>query len=479
MNENRHPIDDLFRDGLNQHSMEPPMHVWERIDQTRTPVYKLANNFKQNARWYMSVAVGLVLLSSAAIMILKDGESQVTVLNQPAVEVPAQQDENPVVNPASPEVSTALSNTQTAVENTQPAQTQPVQAETHQTVTTTPIVTEPVAPVTPSLNPPAAGQQPEEPTTPEQTALVTPENPSENNDVIEAGVTEVKEQPEVNTEVETPEVADATEKPVTETADNNAAPAPAPEKEQKTAAPPVLPSPWFFEAVGSYDFVQRSFQHPDPNYVSARKANEKVGAAYTFQLRAGYKINPILSLRTGISFSQINEKLDFNKYTESTQIVDRQETGYILDPINGPQQITYTVRDTLHTSNSLNFNSNNRYTFIDIPVLMSYQFYGSNNWNFGVSGGPVFNLAFRQSGQILAPSTLDVISLNGSSNPFKGYAGINLMLNLNASYKLNKHFDLVFEPGMRFGVSSLTTSPNGMSQKYNSLNLFTGLRYNF
>jgi len=44
---------------------------------------------------------------------------------------------------------------------------------------------------------------------------------------------------------------------------------------------------------------------------------------------------------------------------------------------------------------------------------------------------------------------------------------------------LNKHFDLLFEPGMRLGLSSLTNSPSGMVQKYNSMNLYTGIRYNF
>ena len=259
-------------------------------------------------------------------------------------------------------------------------------------------------------------------------------------------------------------------------------PTQAPEKSEKQEvknAVPLQPSPWSIEMLGSYDFVNRRMPNATPAYAAARKQDEKVQSAFSFQLRAQYRLNPVLSLRSGISYSRINENLNHTQVSNYTEITDRQVTGFILDPINGPQQVTYTVRDTFNHSSSTTVNSNNRYTFVDVPVLLNYTVFTSNKWALGVSGGPMFNLIFQQKGHILSPEQGEVIDLSTSANPYRTYAGVNLMLNASASYSLNKHFDLLFEPGMRLGLSSLTNSPSGMVQKYNSMNLYTGIRYNF
>ncbi|MDX5321315.1 MAG: outer membrane beta-barrel protein [Bacteroidota bacterium] len=465
MNENRHPIDDLFRDGLDQYSVEAPMHVWERIDQKRTPVYKLTNNFKQNARWYMSVAAGLVLMSSVVFLLNSDDKVQQTtqleVQEEKAVQqtTPAVNQENTLEFPVNAEVETPSEPV------SRPAQTTNAPAFQSRNMETAnaPAAPSNISPTHPILEAMEGGV-----VIPEQTAT----EEEEEEIVLEEGAVTLAEVPEVLPEIQEPKTAS------TDPVNND--PAVAPEKKEETkVAPPITPSPWAIEFLGSYDFVTRNMSHPDPNYVSARNHNEKVQGAYTLSLRAQYRFNPIWSIRGGLSYSRINEKLDLSYTTYSSEIVDRQVSGYIVDPINGPTKVTYTVRDTIHNSTSKQISSNNHYTFIDIPVLLTYQAYTSDKWSLGVSGGPVFNVAFRQYGNILAPSVNDVISLNGNSNPYRKYAGVNLMLNASAAYKLNRHFDFLFEPGVRLGLTPLTNSITGMTQKYNSFNLATGLRYNF
>ncbi len=480
MNENRHPIDDLFRDGLSQHSVEPPMHVWERIDQTRTPVYKLLNNFKQNSRWYLSVAAGLVLMSSAAIMFLTD-----------APEKSLAQGTGTTVAPAQTEQGTATESTDPAPDGT--AIYQGTEANTDNTVSQSPVESgdpenQPFgedfnndgsgeseyvtrrAVTNPSTggftNPPATyefgtekrgdNEEAETEETPEPILAVLPPLAAPGND----------ETPSAGTGNTDPNVVPLSTPP---------APALAPDKEQV----PTEPSKWALEVLGSYDFMSRRIENANPAYVKARKDAEKMGAAYTFQLRAQYRLNDMFALRSGVSFSQHHEKLNFTHTETNTQIVERQETGYILDPINGPTPITYTVRDTVTTSTTTSAKSDNTYTFIDIPILLNYTFYTSNKWNLGVSGGPMFNLAFKQKGQILGPVNNEIIDLNSSANPYRTYAGVNLMLNLSASYQLSKQFDLLFEPGLRYGMSSLTSKGFAVTQKYSSVNLFTGIRYRF
>ncbi|MHB1279331.1 MAG: outer membrane beta-barrel protein [Bacteroidia bacterium] len=493
MNENRHPIDDLFRDGLSQHSVEPPMHVWERIDQTRTPVYKLLNNFKQNSRWYLSVAAGLVLMSSAAVMFLTDAPEMDLADGSGTTVAPAQiergttsesvnpnpngtavyQGTNPNIdngaslNPANP----------SAMENNPSANEYSEEAGSEDGVYSTP----------PVLPTPHSGGRMDLPLIREfgtekrdGNKVVVPyydvppvdENreqaPKEIHAVVPPQITPADaETPNANAEV-----------PQAKT-EADPLPTPAPDKTTTPEAPPIEPSRWALEVLGSYDFMSRRIQNADPAYVNARKDAEKMGAAYTFQLRAQYRLSDLFALRSGVSFSQHHEKLNFTHTQSNTQIVERQETGYILNPINGPTPITYTVRDTVTTTTTTSAKSDNTYTFIDIPVLLNYTFYTSNKWNLGVSGGPVFNLAFKQKGQILGPVNNEIIDLNSAANPFRTYAGVNLMLNLSTSYQLSKQFDILFEPGLRYGMSSLTSKGFGVTQKYSSVNLFTGIRYRF
>lgn len=497
MNENRHPIDDLFRDGLSQHSVEAPMHVWERIDQTRTPVYKLLNNFKQNSRWYLSVAAGLVLMSSAAIMFLTDAPEMGLADGTGTAATPAQVEsetgtetgkpgENGIAqyigtnpNPGTSEASTSPvaasevenetsgegyneeSGSEEAFDGTTPTPVIPQQAGRRERPNVNEFGKE-KSDGTKKVVVPDYGSLP---------VVVEPvEAPKEILAVVPSQVNPANEAtPNASPEVPDGETA----------AETSPTPAPAP-----TAAPddkqvPKERSKLALEFLGSYDFMNRSIQNADPAYVKARKDAEKIGAAYTFQFRAQFRLSDRIALRSGISFSQQHEKLNFTRTDSRTDIVERQETGYILDPINGPTPIVYTVRDTFTYNTTTSAKSNNTYTFIDIPVLMNYTFGVTDKWNLGVSGGPVFNLAFKQKGQILGPVNNQIIDLNSPANPFRTYAGVNLMLNLSASYALNKNFDLLFEPGIRYGISSLTSKEFGVVQKYSSVNLFTGVRYRF
>lgn len=487
MNENRHPIDDLFRDGLDQHSVEPPMHVWDRIDQTRTPVYKLMNNFKQHSSWYLSVAAGLVFMSAAAVMFLSDspenrlGQSGTNTTAPVQVEqrmenssetnpntstLAAESKDLEIANATAPKVSQANEVvhvqgdffTPTPRKNATQTETTP----THET----PIVVPPV------IEAPTRTAPAELPVTEPQQAEV----PEPVDVIAEAPTAAPRTTPtELGKGVEkAPEMGDAT------TQSNDPAEAPEKNEKQETKnAIPLEPSPWSIEVLGSYDFVNRRMPNATPAYAAARKQDEKVQSAFSFQLRAQYRLSSVLSLRSGIAYSRINETLNHTKVESYSEITDRQVTGYIVDPINGPQQVTYTVRDTINHSSSTQVNSNNRYTFVDVPVLLNYTLFTSNKWAVGVSGGPMFNLVFQQKGHILSPNNEEVIDLSTSANPYRTYAGVNLMLNASASYSLNKHFDLLFEPGMRYGLSSLTNAPSGMIQKNNSFNLFTGVRYNF
>src|SRR5690606_29081803 len=130
-------------------------------------------------------------------------------------------------------------------------------------------------------------------------------------------------------------------------------------------------------------------------------------------------------------------------------------------------------------SRQIPFSANTRYTFVDVPLLLSMRFYTSDKLDLTASGGALFNLAFAQQGYVLGTNTTEVVNLASAQNPYRTYAGVNLMMNLGLSYKLNRQFDLLLEPGIRLGTGSLMNKSSDIMQRYTTVNCFTGLRYNF
>jgi len=493
MNESRHPIDDLFREGLESQHFEAPTHVWERIDQKRTPLYKLANNFRQNYRFYLSVVAGLALLSSFALWLLVDGKHGNQVAQADPAAIVMHEDAAPANPNPSADATTFPSRSETAdkpalsTPNTQANPTQrsnrpsaagaeeqhtpTVNPNTSETPVEQPAASKTVEPVkkteTPKEVQPAKETQPN----PEEAT----ENPGNNNQEksetspravapipTEGPVTEYQK-PEENKE---PAVEQTEAEPVKPT-------------EKVKAQQPPLKLYKSLELVGSYDFVSRSILNADPAYLNARRDAESIGSAFTFQARFGYEVKKGLTLKTGLSFSRIHESIKFQDPYTVQEIKDRQETGYIVDPINGPRLITYTVRDTQDVTRYREVQAPNSYTFIDIPLMVQYDFLTGKRWSLGATGGMLINLKFDQLGTTLHRNAQDVVNMSTDQNPFKARAGVDLMLNLSAAYHINRNWDIILEPAARFGTGSLMKSSFGIGQRYNSYSLYTGLRYRF
>ncbi len=503
MNENRHPIDDLFRDGLEHAAMEPPMHVWERIDQKRTPVYKLVNNFKQNSRWYLSVAAVLALLSSAAFVLLLD-EKPNTLTNGSEVNTapetayvekgqgnttsPAEKNNGNTTMPlpektgdasehAMAQVPGFNSHVQTSPSAHAPANTNPAQSKK----STTPAN----AAKTGEGNKDGAST-PDKPRE-EETVVVPPyeiptygngDGERERRNMVPGTIPQRRNAGPVTPlpKPEPPVVAEINGKQDTEGQQTD--------KQKTVVQPPITPSRWSIELMGSYNFVNRAVKG-QADYLNTRKAAETPGSAFTLQLRTGYRLfehSDVLYFRTGLSYSRINETLKFNKTEYYQSVEDRQVTGVIVDPITGPRTITYTVHDTVTKSRVTPVTSNNRYTFVDVPLVLTWNAYTNKRLTLNASAGMMVNLSFTQQGQILGPVNNEIIDLSQAGNPFRAYAGADLLFNVGAAWKLGgeqSHFDLLFEPGLRLGLGSLTKGGSEFSQRYQTLNLFTGLRYRF
>ncbi len=498
MNESRHPIDDLFKDGLEHYQLEPPMHVWDRIDQKRTPVYKLTNNFKQNYRWYLSVLAGLAVMSSAAIMLLSDGNNGnipvnaqgsrelATLQNTP---LPSQSEEpvhvvNPTDMPVKESQPNAYREASTQAAYTTPSNSTSANSSTTESNTQNQYTTGTAStgnPLTPIETP--------------KTAELNSADTKANNAFADAAQEESPATVEAILPLEgTPtDQATATETAPAitlpegiETVSEVAAPAQATETEEaagsteQKANPPYVASKWSIDVMGGYSFTSRVLQG-NTDYATMREGMSQMNGGYSFMLRAGYNINSKLSLRSGIAFTKLNENFDFMQPYKVSEIQNRQVTGYVLDPISGPQQVTYTVQDTIQRTEHQEVKGKNSFSFLDIPVFANYTVFGNKFMNVYASAGVYVNLRFAQGGHLLHRDGQSLIDLEGAANPYNVRANIDLGFGAGLAIKpwTTAPVEFLLEPSLRLGTGSLLNSNFGAQQNFRTLNTYVGIRYRF
>jgi hypothetical protein len=238
---------------------------------------------------------------------------------------------------------------------------------------------------------------------------------------------------------------------------------------------------WSIGVQIAYQYSIRSIDQLDGNpsaHLMNRKASEKSLDAYRLDLNAHLNYKN-LYLESGISFSQITDKLSTTTIEEKTIFIDTitqvliykdSSTSYVQGMLEGVERI-----QTKHERY-------NRYSTIDIPIIFGYeQKFSAINWGFYLSGGILVNINFRKSGYILSPYDESLISLNELDS--KGYwndrLGMKLLVAGGIKYQWSPNLDFRFGPQFEFGGKSLTGQDSEIRQNYILMGLRAGVFFNF
>ena len=209
-------------------------------------------------------------------------------------------------------------------------------------------------------------------------------------------------------------------------------------------------------------------------YAALRSNSE--GPTYSFS--AGARLTLMLpnglGLKTGLNFSQVNEK--FTHVDTESDIVKEVVTTTIIDGV------TQIDTNTIIIPGTRDIVSTNKYRSFDIPLLLSYEWDVMERTYVTVNGGAYLNLLFKESGKILSPSG-EVIDLADSSSDklaiFKNNIGISLFGSVGLHYRMNSSIDLILEPNIRMVVKSATVDAYSLEHSWMTVGLITGMRYNF
>lgn len=233
---------------------------------------------------------------------------------------------------------------------------------------------------------------------------------------------------------------------------------------------------WDLEVYVSPDLA---FKTVTPNtasqaFLSRKDSNESMRVGFSAGFRIVKPLNDYLSIKTGLQYSQINERFSYRTENET-----RTTTVVTVRSIIRAPGDTLIVRDT-STLTQIGYKNNtekNRFRSLDIPILASVQL-GNDDLRFGITAGVIVNMSSWYQGVIL-DSSLSPVPLNKDNNMvYKSNIGLGLYAGLNVSKRINYATQLFFEPYLRYNLSNMTNPDAAFNQRFSIGGLSMGLRFN-
>ena len=456
-----HPLDEVFRDKLQGQASATPLQLWEQIDQKRTFKHRFFNQVQQKK----PIALLLTTTATVGIALLLWSLQHPILQSFP---IPAPADSSPA--------TAQLYETTVPVESTAPGEeNQPVVAEASlQPTSTRPAV--------------AAEEQPSKLAAPASRAYPDYANTmaraltgnSVAGTVLANAITQ-----EAAAMANTSLAAEREETPIV--------------RPKKVADLPVLrqqpanvldesdlsglfgsndpkcarfgDGKWalYLDFMASPDLTFNTLEARSSDaaeYLEKRKETETRLFAFSGGVRLSMVADNGIALRTGVNYSQINEKFTyFNGSEELTQ------TRNIFDSHGN-----VIGTDTITLTGERYKVSNNIYRTIDIPFIVGYEF-DAGKFGVSVNGGAYLNLLFMPDGDFLDPQTLEPIAIDGDNfNAFKEQVGLGYYGSLALTYQTKNGLQLLLEPHFKMFPKSVTQDTYALTQRYTSVGLFMGVR---
>ena len=221
----------------------------------------------------------------------------------------------------------------------------------------------------------------------------------------------------------------------------------------------------YIEVYGGPDMAFRSLSDTGNSaYLQKRRESTKFSSAFSAGIRYTKVFNNGVSIRTGINFSQINEKFTFVQ-GNLVQIT------YIINA-NGDTTGSYITTGTRYKTTI------NKFRTVDVPILVGYEM-GNGKFHANINAGVIVNAYSWQKGDVLDTAFRPVSITTGKTNSpyqFKTNIGMGFMVGASLYYKLNEKLHLMAEPYFRYNLSPMSNEKLTFTQKYNTAGVRVGLR---
>lgn len=436
----RQEVDDIFKQKLEQHTVPPPPDMWNRIVQAR------------QARPQQILPVwALIAVRNAAVLALFI--VAILVVDQLADSTPKELGSF-YVSPVAPQ----------AIDNLPPAsasmEVEPAIAPLPAVIATIADRTRPVA-VT------------------EAAGAIMPIAAIEENTAL------INTQQDVSAASDKPVTA-ATEPDVQQHAIYSKTWAPMAQLPTLSLTSPPMPLPqyikcarfggstWRFhlEALAAPELPMRELRPREAeaqSYARLRQQTEKPDFAFSAALRLALVSEDGFVLKTGLHYSQVNENFSF---------FNPNEQRIIITDIYGSDG--HLIRTDTTVVNGAEYKADNRYQWLDVPVLAGYEI-DFGKVTFALNAGAHINLLLSANGQFLSPEDLQgPVNFEEGGNPpgqvFRPRIGVGWYASMGILYNVKPGWQLLFEPGFRIYPRSLTRSHFEVDQRYFISGINVGIR---
>ena len=203
-------------------------------------------------------------------------------------------------------------------------------------------------------------------------------------------------------------------------------------------------------------------------------------------LRVNYNLNNKFSLSTGINTASLGEKIDYNNIYETNMINDSNfidtictfgtfhvpfynwNTSQIDTAIYSVMMDTsYWINESYEEESINNYNVQNRYTYLNIPFMIGYQF-RIKNISIGLRAGGAVGFRINNSNGMYYNSNIQGL------HSFKAKKTIyNIVTTASVGYQFKK-IELFVEPKYWFNLTNSVLKSN-IDHKYHLLGLNIGV----
>ena len=204
-------------------------------------------------------------------------------------------------------------------------------------------------------------------------------------------------------------------------------------------------------------------------YADLREQTENPRLSFGAGARLSMVTDFGLALRSGVHFSQINEKFNYT---------DNSEETITITNIYGPGG-EFIRTDTIVEFGAHQQTARNRYRMIDIPLIIGYEL-RRKNWTVAFNGGALINLSLDAQGEFYSPEEmqpLDFPSDNINTVPaYRENIGLGWFASIGLHYQLTEGLQVMVEPQFRYFPQSITHDDYVLDQRYFTSGLALGLR---
>ncbi len=231
----------------------------------------------------------------------------------------------------------------------------------------------------------------------------------------------------------------------------------------------------FFNA--GIGITHQSFRARDnewKHYSDLRNESEKPLETYIYELGLNVPFRKKSFLRMSASYN-----ISFDKINHS---YDRAREFFLQDilierrfyPQSGTVEEVFGDTTVLG-SQTVNNTQFNKYTSVNLNLLLGYDILTKNRFNIAFTGGLFYNIYLNTSGKII--SSENEMSPLEPIHDYKRSFGLGLSGGLDIDYHLHKSWIISLRPSSFYSLSSATTESNKLKSNFHQYGISLGIKY--